>query len=414
MKKLFILIGVLGTVLLLGAAGWYFSTGDLREAAAELEQAREDALALSLPTAAGSVSGPVDPEDPKAQSLISSAVSITDSDSSPSADDFQVIGTEMDEWLAAHSAQIVMWDEVSGVEKWPADTELTATEYDSVLTGGLLLMEDARSQAAKGEYETARARYQGALNLSALVEGAHPIAGFKTRCELDNLIYQSMIRMCQELTDKRAAIAIVSDLSREKRTTDALPGLMRQLIEADMEKVRDLATRGGLQIGGGDGAPQGPQSAEGVEARFLQAAITVFKEQNKNLETWAGAYAATNAAIAEVKDDDRPASWAVTRSFDYGDTLGLGAISETWRRLAFIAASLAESKRSTQSYPGELPVTGELGIDPFTGEPFNYSNAGIGYHVYTVGIDGLDAGGVKTEATADSVRDDFGIRHDGR
>jgi hypothetical protein len=132
-----------------------------------------------------------------------------------------------------------------------------------------------------------------------------------------------------------------------------------------------------------------------VDRKFVEAYRYLWERTPDDPAAWAATREAAVQLEKIVEDDPAPAGVLnqILMPVLSGVPDAVGNL-QTHRRLLLTWMSILDSRRTSGSFPEELPSLGDTSLDPFTGEPFRYRLMPQGFVLYSVGRDRVDNGGV--------------------
>ena len=398
MKKKFVVVGVLGTLVVGALAIAYARSSASRGIASGLDAAREEAKKLGLPTTMDEVPEATVPADKNAAPGLLEASRMRKSN--PEA--------VPDILIDASSRPMCQFD-------WK-DVQRPGYIAGLKLRDCVgLLMESAAADFKSGKDLEGRRKLTRALVLARMLEQVPTDEGLRESLMVERSIYEHIGTTMVENPANGDLMVAVQTETFYARGVKALVGGMRSFVALGDQIASEHEAAGGEKLSWiwrqGD-FPTDPWGRSAVETVHLQQAVALMKEINV-ANTWPEAMDIVNKRVGEWHEDARPSAYSLrVSSKRIEDLAKLATENEAARRALFVAAAAFRQNIASNQFPPKSPVMGEMSFDVFTGEPMHYSNLGTGFSLRSVGADKLDAGGNDKEGLI--VGGDIGFRYDGR
>ncbi len=394
MKKKFLWIGILGTLVVVVIALAFVTTGETRTAASELDGLRTEARQLGLPTTMDEVpQGAID-DSLNAAPLLKQAAERLGIDNAAVAD----LLVE----AAKKPACAFDWTDLQTAGFW---NRLKLQECIAVT------LERAGQDLSEGNIREFRLRLQAALKVSHLIATVPTDEAFRESLIAERKNYVWMGETMLKFPTSEMYMAFVQLLTLDPRSVKSLLTALRRFVALGNEVAQNREIDGDQKvtwIWAKHDFPTDPWGRDAVEATHLKGSIKLVKQIAEAIG-WPGAMKALESTADEWSKDKRPAMYTLRESAGSIRDLGrLAAENDAARRILFVAAAAFRDRMKKGMFPAESPVMGVMELDPFTIKPMIFSNLGTGFYVYSVGPDVLDsAGPVKEGLTFDL---DIGFR----
>jgi hypothetical protein len=394
MKKKFLWVGVIGTIVVGLIALGYAVSGDTRNAASELEDLRKQAKTLGLPTTMDEVPTGSVPEADNAGPLVTQAAERIAIDKEAVADLIVEAGRK--------PSCAFDWAKVQETGFWKR------LKFQECIDATL---EDADKQLQAKSNAGFQRKLHAAMVVSRLAAEVPTEEAFRASllAERSALIWMAT-KMC-EYPEDSVLHSFVQRQTFESRPVGSLQIALRRFyalgndigqnreIDGD-QRVTWLWARGEF--------PADPWGRDAVEATHLKGCIKLSQSLSELLE-WPGAMDQLERTVDGWIKDARPSAFTLrTTAASVRDLARTAAENEAARRILFVAAGVFKSRLQGNAFPAVSPVKGEMEIDPFTRRPMAFSNPGTGFFLYSVGSDRFDSNGPVDEGL--SFNEDIGFR----
>ncbi|MCH8979704.1 MAG: hypothetical protein IH945_10760, partial [Armatimonadetes bacterium] len=274
-------------------------------------------------------------------------------------------------------------------------------ERIQLMDGAGLLLADARLARMEEDLERWKSRVSEARQLARHIATDPATSAGLVRLIIDEVVLseiaealqlgsesREMIEACQAALDDPYGIEdILYGLRFDTATVYAV--LDHNHAKRFMERVPDpMGTAGRYTY------PLHMNADAANEAAWLELMTLVQTKISENSGDWPGLLQAFAGFWREFIASESPSHVIVRWNFiDPEKLVQKYCKAEALRRIMFVSAVAFEYHRTNRRYPERLPVLGEMGTDPFSGQPFLYDNLGLGVAVYSVGPDRIDGGG---------------------
>ena len=424
-KKRIIRIGIAGTLVLGSLVAWYYGHSDLNEWAEMLEGIKKEAAASGILLGEFKTDSKAVPPPNKnvigamsdARLAVSSAGGVFKPFQNGGAD---ALRTSLEPYREAIDA----WMETSKYEviaRSPSsDGSIVSIAETDVLFAATLLLADARVARADGAFDTWSERLIAVYDLSrharAIPVGAMQSASVKMRALLGQEISTALV---EKGSSAAAANWPAVNLSDEI-TTGELEHFIKieagrgQRIIPSHESgswIKRIAKSRNSDVK----YPFHPHAYEANEAVWLTFHIMALAAVRESQGDWPAVMDSLSEPNLFLADVARNAGSIARRyAADFRINATAWAVQETERRLLLVAADTLQYRLAHGQYPAELRDLGAASIDPYSHKPFGYTSLGAGFHVYSVGADRIDSGGVRKDGLSKaSNSDDLGFRMSG-
>ncbi len=376
MKRKFVIVAVIGTVLVAFIALAAVSSQQSRETAATLEELRKEATSVGLPLTMDEVPLPesVRPEDNAANRL---------------ADAVKASGNErLDLLVQAGLAPACKFD-------WkPQDAENEIKRLDAPSLVGVIV-ESMGPDLANGRPNDARRKLRAALRLARHFASYPSLHALEASVMAERRVFEHVGKLMASRPDDQDLMPIVQAECFTARPLTHLAVALRTFAATGHEVATKREIDGTQKIAWlwskGD-FPTDPWGRAAVEAKHLEQAI-LLAERLKPAVTWNQARREIEDIAKQWSQDKLPESYTLresARSITLAPTLATE--NEAARRILFVAASAFRYYHENSRFPAECPVRGEMANDPFTGEPMRFSNPGNGFWIHSIGADAISEG----------------------
>lgn len=404
---------------------WYYGQSDLNEWAEKLEgikkEAKADGISLGQFT--------TDPKAvPPARENVIGAFSDAILAVSSAGGQFEPLQNDGIDALRAslepYREAIDAWTQASTFEviaKSPrSDGSIVAISETDARFAATLLLADAKVARADGDFDTWSSRLVAVYDLSRHVR-AIPISRMQSSSASmrDHLGQEISAALVENGSTPTVAKWPVANMSAEI-TTGELEYFVK--IEAWRGKWIVASHENGSWIERFASSrksdvkyPFHPHAAEANEAVWLTFHMLSLAAVRENQDNWSALIDSLREPNEFLADVGKSAG-AIARGFatDFRISASVWAEQETYRRLLIVAAYAFQYRLAYGQYPALLRDLGTASIDPYSDEPFGYSSLGVGFHVYSIGADRIDSGGVRKDGLSKSSNsDDLGFRMSG-
>lgn len=408
MKRRFVAVGVIGTVVLVLLAAWFFSGGDLNEYAGRREAVRAVARAEGLPLSLSEV----DTRGALARSLnaapaIAAAHTATEAVGrdyeAPEDGGIDALRSSLEEFEEA----IAAWSTAAGFDDcdferdWERGVWLPFPELAQIKEGATLLLADARLGRLEDDLERWKERVAEARQLARHSATDPAMKAGMVRLEIDEMVLSEIAEALQAGSGSKEAIeACQAALDEPYGVEDILYGLRFECASVyavlDEYHTRSFRERFDNAIGSNPGTqyPLHMNADAANEAAWLETIVLVQTKIAEHSDDWPGLLNAFQGFASEHFENDRPSHTIVRQFFfDPEQLVASYCKAEALRRIMFVSAVAFDHHRMYREFPKRLPVLGTMATDPFSGRPFLYDNLGLGFTLYSVGPDRIDGGG---------------------
>ncbi len=394
MKKKFLWIGVIGTVVVGLIALGYAVTGETRTAAAELKALQKEARGLGIPTTMDEVPLGAGSEGDNAALLIQQASDRIGTDKQAVAD------------LLVEAARkpvcVFEWAKVQEPGFWKRLKLLDCI-------GALL--EDAAAQLSAGSDAGFQRKLHAAFVVSRLIANSPTEEAFRASVEAERKTYEWMAAKMVEFPENAMLHSFAQKETFEKRPLNTLQIALRKFDALGNEIAQNKEIDGDQRITwlwARNEFPSDPWGRDAAEATHLKGAIELTKRVS-GASGWPDAMTSLESTVDDWIKDERPLAYTLrTTAASIRDIARLAAENEAARRILFVAAGAFKSRIQKKAFPATSPVMGEMELDPFTGKPMTFSNLGTGFFIYSVGSDMFDSSGPVEDGL--TFNEDIGFR----
>ncbi len=394
MKKKFLWIGVIGTIVIGLIALGYAVSGDSRTAAADLEALRKEAKELGLPTTMDEVPLGSVSEDDNAAPLITQA-------SERIGADKQAVADLLVE-AARKPACAFDWAKVQEPGFWKRLKFLECVDA---------LLEDADRQLKAKSTAAFQRKLHAAMVVSRLAAEVPTEEAFRTSIEAERRTLVWIGAKMVEYPEDAVLHSFVQRQTFEGLPVSSLQVALRRFYALGNDIGQNREIDGDQRITwlwARKEFPADPWGRDAVEARHLKGSIDLSRETS-NLQSWPEAMDQLEQFVDKWSKDARPSAYSLrTTAKSIRDLARLAAENEAARRILFVAAGAFKWRIQKLSFPATSPVKGEMEIDPFTVGPVTFSNPGTGFFLYSIGSDRFDSSGPVEEGL--SFKEDIGFR----
>ena len=424
MKRKFLVVGAFGTVVLVLLAAWFFSGGDINEYAGRLEEVRAAAKAEGLPLSLSEVDtrGTL-AVHLNAAPLIATAHAATEKVGreyeAPEDDGIDALRSSLEGFEEAISS----WSAAAGVKEckferdWELGIEVFFPELEQLKDGARLLLADARLGRMEEDLERWKSRVAEARQLARHAATDPTIIAGLVKLAIDDMVLSEIattllassgskeaIEACQALLDEPYGVEdILYSLRFESAT------VYRVLDEFRRKKFKERFAMA-FSRQATFSYPLHINADAANEAAWLETMMVAQSVISDHPNDWPGLLDALAGFEEKHVADYDPSHRIVAQFFWLPEQLVQSYCkAEALRRILFVSAVAYEHQRINRQFPGQMPVLGELGTDPFTGQPLKYDDLGLGFAVYSVGQDRADDGGL-TEPGLTMNGSDLGFR----
>ena len=380
MKKKFLLVGVLGTLVIVIVALVLTASAGSRAAAANLDDLRTEAKKLGMPATMDEVAigKGVDPGS-------NAAVLIGDASKKLGSDDDAAASLLIE---ASYKPDCDF-----AFDPKTAGQQIKALDLDRAIA---LLMDRAKKNFEEGKPAEARRDLRAALATARVLTFVPTPEGFSESLRHERAVFQRMGMLMVEHPDDDVLMTVVQSETLNPRSQQTLTYSLRGFYASGNEIGQHREIDGDQSVSWlwarGD-FPTDPWGRDAVEARHLEGAIALHKELT-DARSWTDAIAATQKAVQAWQKDPRAASYSLKETApSIAELPRTAAENEAARRILFVAAGAFRSRIRNGSFPAKSPILGDIAFDVFSGTPMTFSNPGTGFFVYSVGNDRLDEGG---------------------
>lgn len=426
MKRKFVLVGVFGTVVLGLLAVWFYSGGDLNEYAGRLDEVRAEAKAEGLPLSLSEVEirGEL-VQFLNAAPAIANAHEATErvgrEYEAPEDEGIDALRASLEGFDAA----IRSWAAAGGFKEckferdWELGIDLRFPEFSQVKSGAKLLLADARLARLEDDLGRWENRVSEAQQLARHVASDPVVIAGLVRLAIDEMVLTEIAdALRSDAVSGEIIEACKAALNEPYGIEDILYGLrfdsasiyavLDQInAKSFWERVSDVS--GNVS---GFAYPVHLNADAANEAAWLELTMLVQIGLSESSGSWPELLETFSDFDTKHIDYDSLSHRVVQLFFVVPEKLVQNYCqAEALRRIVFVAAAAFDYHRTFRQFPADMPVLGEMGTDPFSGQPFVYSNLGLGFTVYSVGTDRADNGG-PPEAGFDTESNDIGFRYE--
>lgn len=374
MKKKFVIVALLGTLVIGSVTALYATTGEQRDTAAQLEEFRNSARDLGLPASLSEVY----PNE-------------------------SVIETNNSAPLIVIASGLIADDEEMAIETLLAAGEKSSCEFDwekaqetgfveslKVPEAVALLLTSARDDISSDDSSEAFKKILAAEKIAShLVSIPTPEAlAESARAERELLL--SLGDVMLEFHDNKELLVLVQEVGKRTRPIGVLNRCLRSMV---VEGSAAASRFDGIVEKIQQGFPADPWGSGAVEARHLEGWLELYGGLEE-IDDWPAAAEYLETVTEEWAKDERPSSYTLrTTDKSFIEGAKLAAENVAIRRILFVAAATFDYGRVHTQFTAQIPIRGGLATDPFRGEKLEYSTLGTGFKIYSWGYDRLDSGG---------------------
>ncbi|HXH59781.1 MAG TPA: hypothetical protein VNI20_00330 [Fimbriimonadaceae bacterium] len=379
MKRKFLLIAVIGTLLLGSVTVMYSATGDSCSDAANLQAERKEARRVGLPTTMDEVVvGSID-DSRNAAPLIVEAASLLESEPAIALDKLtqasRMPSCDFD-WKKAQKPDF--WKHI---------------RFQDCIHA---LLASATKKFEGGDSGGGRRTLLVAHNLINLVSTYPTQEALKQSVLAERALYGRMGGLMVENPKDMLLLPAVQAETITPRSTKVILNALRDFVAAGNESGRSKSA-GPVQafatMFNKRTYPLDPWGPASVEATHLAGARDLMQALDEDSD-WIRVRSTIDKFADKWMADKRQSAYTLRQAAPSLQVLArLLAENEAARRVLFVAAAAFRYKADNQQFPKESPVIGTTSSDPFTSEPLHYQQVGLGFEVHSVGADGLDSGG---------------------
>ena len=396
MKKKFVIVGVLGTVVIGCAAALYATTGEQRAAASQLETYRKTVRDLGLPTTLSEVypDEAVRPEENSAPLIIVAGELLSSEDSEQQ--------DVIDALLIAASKPMCKFD-------WELAQKAGFVGSLMAVDAVALLLSSARDDVSDERHADAVRKIRAADKIASHIASIPTPDALAESARAEREMIVSLGDIMHEFPLDQKVMIIAQEIGKKTRPISVLQRSLRSQIAAGgvtVETIEESGLMEKLKLG----FPADPWGASAVESRHREGWLDLY-DGVKKIDDWPEAAVYLDGIAKEWSKDERPSSYTLRKAgSDFTEAAKLAAENVALRRVLFVAASAFEYKQLHKEFNPRTPVLGGLAVDPFRGRPLEYSALGTGFSIYSWGYDRVDSGGT-TEPGLTFEDGDIGYRY---